>query len=137
MKGCVRGYGNYEELTSSGVDPTELFDDVEEDSLKSPTLVEPDIVIEESEDVEEDKESIKSPDHIHLLPIEKEAKRRVRLQHPQTDDYNFDSVLGEGSVYTTPSLFSLVSIPDKTNKNEVYSELVFVNGIIFSITECT
>ena len=105
--------------------------------MKSPTLVEPDIVIEESEDVEEDKESIKSPDHIHLLPIEKEAKRRVRLQHPQTDDYNFDSVLGEGSVYTTPSLFSLVSIPDKTNKNEVYSELVFVNGIIFSITECT
>ena len=121
MKGCVRGYGNYEELTSSGVDPTELFDDIE-DSIKSPDLGPPDIVIEECDDEEEgaDQQDIKSPDHIHLLPIEKEARKRVRLRNSESDTgYNFDPVFGEGSVYTSPSLFSLVSIPDeldKTNK---------------------
>ena len=125
MKGCVRGYGNYEELTSSGVDPTELFDDIE-DSIKSPNLVPPDIVTEEFDDVveEADQQDIKSPDHIHLLPIEK-ARRRVRLRHSESDaGYNFDPVFGEGSVYTSPSLFSLVSIPDeldKTNKEKVKS----------------
>ena len=123
MKGCVRGYGNYEELTSSGVDPTELFDDIEEDSLKSPTLVQPDIIIEESEDVEEDKENIKSPDHINLLPIEK-TRRRVRLKDSESNvDPNFDPLLDEGSIYTTPSLFSLISIPDKEDKDKVASKL--------------
>ena len=86
--------------------------------MKSPDLVEPNIVIEECDDVEEDKQDIKSPDHIHLLPIEK-ARRRVRLRHSQSDDYNFDPVFGEGSVYTSPSLFSLVSIPDKDEDNKV------------------
>ena len=113
LKGCVRGYGNYEELTSSGVDPTELFDDIEDNSMKSPNLVQPNIVAEEcSNEIEKNEQDIKNPDHIHLLPIEK-ARRRVRLRHSQSNDYNFDTVFGEGSVYTSPSLFSLVSIPEK------------------------
>ena len=45
MKGCVRGYGNYEELTSSGVDPTELFDDIE-DCKKSPDLEHSDALLD-------------------------------------------------------------------------------------------
>ena len=117
MKGCVRGYGNYEELTSSGVDPTELFDDIE-DSRKSPDLTPPDI--QEFDDVVEeevDQQDIKSPGHIHLLPIEK-ARRRVRSKHSESNaDSNFDPVLDEGSIYTTPSLFSLISIPDAFDKN--------------------
>ena len=120
MKGCVQGYGNYEELTSSGVGPTELFDDIE-DGIKSPDLVPPDIVIKEFDDVEEeaDQQEVKSPDHIHLLPIEK-ARRRVRLRQSESDaGYNFDPVFGEGSVYTSPSLFSLVSIPDELDKTKV------------------
>ena len=120
MKGCVRGYGNYEELTSSGVDPTELFDDIE-GSMKSPDLVEADIAIEEYDNEEEEanKQDIKSPDHIHLLPIEK-ARRRVRSRNSESNaDSNFDPVLDEGSIYTTPSLFSLISIPDKNNDNKV------------------
>ena len=119
MKGCVRGYGNYEELTSSGVDPTELFDDIE-DSIKSPDLLPPDIAIEECDDEEEgaDQQNIKSPDHIHLLPIEK-ARRRVRLRHSESDTgYNFDPAFGEGSIYTSPSQFSLVSIPDELDKTD-------------------
>ena len=116
MKGCVRGYGNYEELTSSGVDPTELFDDIE-DSIKSPDLVPPDIVIEECDDEEEgDQQDIKSPDHIHLVPIEK-ARKRVRARHPESHpgpslDPNFDGLSEEISLFTAPSLFSLVSTHD-------------------------
>ena len=125
MKGCVRGYGNYEELTSSGAEPMELFDDIaiENNSMKSPTLVQPDIVIiEESRDdldVEEedtDKQCTKSPDHLHLLPIEK-AKRRVTSKHSDSIagfnfDPNFDGLLEEVSLFTGPSLLSLVSTHD-------------------------
>ena len=114
MKGCVRGYGNYEELTSSGVDPTELFDDIE-DCGKSPDLVQPDIVIEECDDVVEDADSqqdIMSPDHIQLLPIEK-ARKRFRSKHFDSNvDLNFDGLSEEASLFTTPSLFSLVSSHD-------------------------
>ena len=114
LKGCVRGYGNYEELTSSGVDPTELFDDIE-DCGKSPDLVQPDIVIEECDDVVEDadnQEDIKSPDHIQLLPIEK-ARKRFRSKHFDSNvDLNFDGLSEEVSLFTTPSLFSLVSSHD-------------------------
>ncbi|XP_065913909.1 ATP-binding cassette sub-family C member 4-like isoform X2 [Dysidea avara] len=37
-QGCVQGYGDYSQLTSSGVDPTELFNDIK-DSNKSPQNV--------------------------------------------------------------------------------------------------
>ena len=117
MKGCIRGYGNYEELTSSGVDPTELFDDIE-DCKKSPDLVQPDIVIEDCDDVvvEEADQELKSPDHVRLLPIEK-ARRRVRSRHSDSNDVpnfnrNFDPLSEEVSLCTAPSLFSLVSTHD-------------------------
>ena len=116
MKGCVRGYGNYEELTSSGVDPTELFDDIE-DSIKSPDLVEADIVIEEFDDAADQQDIIiKSPDHTHLLPVEK-ARRRIGRTKPSgssnidPDNFGikFDAVLEEMSLTTGHSLHSLVS----------------------------
>ncbi|XP_065916533.1 ATP-binding cassette sub-family C member 4-like isoform X2 [Dysidea avara] len=46
-EGCVQGYGNYEELTSSGVDPTELFDDVE-DNKKSADIIVQEVVANKS-----------------------------------------------------------------------------------------
>ena len=114
MKGYVQGYGNYEELTSSGVDPTELFDDIE-DSIKSPDLMEADIVVEEYDDVA-DQQDIKNPDHTHLLPVEK-ARRRIGRAKPSgsssvdPDNFGikFDAVLEEMSLTTGPSLHSLVS----------------------------
>ena len=95
--------------------------------MKSPNLVEPNIVIEDDNvEEEEDKHDIgiKSPDHIHLLPIEK-TRRRVRLKDSESNvDPNFDPVLDEGSIYTTPSLFSLISIPDKDDdKDKVASKI--------------
>ena len=124
MKGCVQGYGNYEELTTSGVDTTELFDDIE-DSRKSPDLVQPDIVIEECDNVEEetDQQDIKSPDHIHLLPTDN-TRRRIRLRPSEGDtDPIFNPVLDGASICTAPSMLSLISLPnefkDKKKINKV------------------
>ena len=131
MKGCVRGYGNYEELTSSGVDPTELFDDIE-GSSKSPDLVQPDIVIQECDNVEEetDKQDFKSPDHVQLLPIEK-TRRRIKSKHSDSDvDPTFNPVLDGGSICTAPSMLSLISLPnefeDKKNINKVTTYVVYL-----------
>ena len=105
MKGCVRGYGNYEELTTSGVDPTELFDDVE-DSRKSPDFVQPDIVIEECDNVveETDQQDIESPDHMYPLPIEKTGRHigseKLERNSRSGPSNNFDGLS------TMPSLLS-------------------------------
>jgi len=32
LKGCVQGYGDYNQLTSSGLDYTELFNDIKDNS---------------------------------------------------------------------------------------------------------
>ena len=140
MKGCVRGYGNYDKLTSSGVDPTELFDDIED--CGTPDLVQPDIVIEECDDVVEetdDQQDIKSPDHIQLLPMDN-TRRRIKLRNSESDtDPIFNPVLDVGSVCTTPSMISLISLPniseDKTGKKNgviiVCCVLPLRNKIIF------
>jgi len=110
LKGCVRGYGNYDKLTSSGVDPTELFDDIKDCGM-SPDLVQPDIVVEECEDT--NQEDIKSLDHTHLLPIEKKRRcirsKQTKSNHGSIFDSNCDPLSEEISLYTTPSLFSLIS----------------------------
>ena len=85
MKGCVQGYGNYEELTSSGVDPTELFDDIE-DSIKSPDFVQPDEECNDIIEEESDQQDIKGPDHIHPLPIEKPR------EYVRSESSNFDRI---------------------------------------------
>ena len=133
MKGCVRGYGNYEELTSSGVDPTELFDDTE-DCRKSPYLVQPDNVIEECDDVVEEadnQQDIMSPDHIQLLPIEK-ARKYSRLKHFDSNvDPNFDGLSEEASLFTTPSLFSLVSSHDNIDSIRGTKEITKVSTQVY------
>ena len=118
LKGCVRGYGNYEELTSSGVDPTELFDDIE-DCGKSPDLVQPDIVIEECDDIVEEagQQEIKTQDHTHLIIQDKNTKRYAQSNPSEAGSYTnfdpkFDRLSEEVSLFTAPSLFSLVSSHD-------------------------
>ncbi|XP_065897567.1 ATP-binding cassette sub-family C member 4-like isoform X2 [Dysidea avara] len=108
-EGCVQGYGNYAQLTSSGLDPTELFDDIEQDITKPP-----DIVVDESEDtldIGQESESGRGQDNVHLLPVER-AKRRVRLGHSESNETSVDLKLEEQSLYTTPSLYSLISVHD-------------------------
>ncbi|XP_065919562.1 ATP-binding cassette sub-family C member 4-like isoform X2 [Dysidea avara] len=141
-EGCVQGYGNYEDLTSSGVDPTELFDDVE-DNRKSTDLPILDIVVEECDDVTEetDEETERRSSHAQLLPVEK-ARRRVRSKHSEGEhDQNYLSVLDEVSLHTTPSLFSLVSLPDdgaaektEENKRNVVPEEERAHGTISNKT---
>ena len=106
-QGCVQGYGDYEQLTSSGLDPTELFDDIEKDSTKPP-----DIVVDECEDaVDTGRQSDGGQDNVHLLPVER-ARKRVRLGHSESDETSVDLKLEEASLYTTPSLYSLISVHD-------------------------
>ena len=118
-KGCVQGYGNYDELTSSGVDPRELFDDIDENSRKPPDLIIPDVVIEECNDggEEEDQQEIKSSDDMQLIPVEK-TKRNVRLRHSGDDRVpTFNHLCDGASIYTTPSMLSLITMPSKSEDN--------------------
>ncbi|XP_065919849.1 ATP-binding cassette sub-family C member 4-like isoform X2 [Dysidea avara] len=104
-EGCVQGYGNYEELTSSGVDPTELFDDVE-DNRKSTDLVVTDIVVEECDDVTEETDKNKKPKrYCRTLDVES--------HFPVTDDV---------SLLTAPSLVSIPSHLDEFDDNAVPEE---------------
>ena len=112
----MQGYGSYEQLTSSGLDPTELFDDIEQDGYTKP----PDVSVEYGET---EQESGSGHDNVHLLPVER-ARRRVRLGHSENDEGDVDLKLEEASLYTTPSLYSLISVHDniesiRRNKFEV------------------
>lgn len=93
LKGCVQGYGNYEKLTSSGLDPTELFDDVE-DHVPYPIA---NAQIEGCDDMMLDKSESDLVSHV---------KSNCHL------DLNVGTKLEEVSLYTTPSLYSLISVHD-------------------------
>ena len=114
----MQGYGNYDELTSSGVDPRELFDDMDDNSGKPPDLAIPDVIIEECDDVvEEDQPVMKSSDGMQLIPVEK-TKRNVRLRHSEGAPLTtFNQLCDGGSIYTTPSMLSLISMPSKSEDN--------------------
>ena len=114
LKGCVQGYGNYNELTTSGIDPRELFDDIEDVEL--PTV---EVTIEGCNDaVEEgDQKSISSSDHVHLLPTQKIRRHFGSRQLGNDPDSTFNQMLGERSIHTTPSMFSLISMPNGSEAN--------------------
>ena len=114
LKGCVQGYGSYEELTSSGVDPRELFDDIED--VESPNFVATEIVMEECRDTveEADQQSMKSSNDMLLIPTEK-TRQCVRSENDHVPA--FTQVCDRGSVYTTPSMLSLISMPNKLDDN--------------------
>ena len=92
VKGCVQGYGNYENLTSSGLDPTELFDDVEDH-----------IPYSTASDKGQQHDNVTQETNSHLTPY---------VKPDYSLDTNFDTRLDEVSLYTTPSLYSLISVHD-------------------------
>ena len=114
LKGCVQGYGSYDKLTTSGIDPKELFDNIEDDELSST-----DVIIERSSDSTEESNII-CLDHIQLLPIEK--TRIAASSHSENTICNFNQKMDGGSIHTTPSMFSLISMPsDNIRINTVIS----------------
>ena len=120
MKGCVQGYGNYNELTISGIDSRELFDDTE--NVEPPNLPSTDIIIEGwKDDLEESHEqNIRSSYHKHLLPTKK-TRKKVGSRHTGNDH---GSTFDQMSIYTTPSMLSLISMPNDSEGN------VGVNAVI-------
>ena len=91
FKGCVQGYGDYEKLTSSGLDPSELFDDVE-DQVSYPVA---------NNQMDDDVMSCESDSHL--------------IQHVKSNhslNLNLGTKPEEISLYTTPSLYSLISVHD-------------------------
>ncbi|XP_065895722.1 ATP-binding cassette sub-family C member 4-like [Dysidea avara] len=131
-EGCVQGYGNYEELTSSGVDPTKLYFDDVEDKRKSADLVLPDIVVEECDDVTEetDEEPERKSNHAQLLPVEK-TRRCVRSKYLQYD-HQFNPVIDVVSLCSIPSIFSLMSIPDDVRRvlNRFSKDIGFMDDLL-------
>jgi len=87
------------------------LDDVEAKSSAVGIPV-PDIERNHDETEETDKEPERRSSYAQLLPVEK-ARKRIRSKHSESEhDQNYLPVLDEVSLYTTPSMFSLVSIPD-------------------------
>ena len=69
-------------------------------------------MLEECDDTEYlEQELSKDQESLHLLPVEK-ARRRARLD---SDKATIDLKLEEPSLYTTPSLYSLISVHDDIN----------------------
>ena len=69
-------------------------------------------------------------DNVHFLPVER-ARRRVRLGHSENDEVVMDLKLEEASLYTTPSLYSLISVHDniesiRRNKSEVCNNITII-----------
>ena len=95
-------------MTSSGIDPRELFDDIK-DTRKSLDLVTANLQMESV--VEADRHDVRSVDHVHLLPIER-TKRRHLLE---SDAANQD--LHVGSIRTTSSMLSPLSMPNEVEDN--------------------
>ena len=129
LKGCVQGHGNYEELTSYGVDPRELFDDMEDVERLSDYVTIDNVIEEGSNAVEEANEQT-----VNLLPKQM-TSNHVRLRHFENDPG--PQMLDGGSIHTTPSMLSLISMPnqfeDDTGINEVTTYLSLYNNYYFSV----
>ena len=111
LQGCVQGYGNYDELTS-GLDPTELFDDVED---KLSNLV----TTEEYEDATEEV-------HLDLPSSPIDAQRLLvdrALNHGRQLYSESQPVIDKVSLQTVPSMYSLVSMPSHLNIGTNYNEV--------------
>ena len=112
-QGCIQRYGNYKELTSSGLDPTELFDDLEDynsSNLES-------LNVEAGDKVHFDLPT--SPTDAQRLLVDRTLVRGKQL-------HSEGSVTDEVSLCTAPSMFSLVSMPsycEGLNENTKYNEV--------------
>ena len=96
----------------------ELVDGLEESSKQSQ-----DVVIEECKDV--DTANTNSLDEMHLTPIIKTT--RLSENNP---DLTVNQIYDGGSIYTSPSMLSLISIPSKT-EDSTRANLVSVYPLIY------
>ena len=118
LKGCVQGYGNYEELTSIGVDPAELFGNIE-NCGKSPDLVlseEPDIVLDNA------RKDIRCSHNLHSLSVGRQPKSTY-LESNRNSIFDLE--------YITPSLFSSTTHDNlmSTRDNKKVTNLSVYNNI--------
>ena len=112
LKGCVQGYGSYDELTTSGIDSKELFDDIEDKKSKFTST---DVVIEEYNDAtEETSQECIISNHMHLLPMER--TRFVGSRHSMNITDSSSTQADKQSI-RTPSMFSLISMPNDSEGN--------------------
>ena len=105
FKGCVQSYGNYSQLTSSGVDPTELFDDIRDNTKPV-------------KDAIFKVQDITKPEQInnhHLLPEEKE-KKHFHFGRSQSNPGS--SRVEEISLHAASSVYSITSICDEIKEQE-------------------
>ena len=134
LKGCVQGYGSYDMLTSSGIDPRELFDDMQ-NTEQLPHLIATEILIEECDDAaqEADQQNIEDDD-MHLLPIMK-TKAHAESRHSENNlDSSFNQILDGGSIYTTPSMFSLISMSENCARMNMVTSSYFITIYNNSLT---
>ena len=82
-----------------------------------------------------EQEFTKGQESVHLLPVEK-ARRRVRLGHSESDKVNVDLSLEEASLYTTPSLYSLISVHDDINSVRGIRTEVCMYRCVYSTSLC-
>ncbi|XP_065914062.1 ATP-binding cassette sub-family C member 4-like isoform X2 [Dysidea avara] len=111
-QGCVQGYGNYNQLTSSGLNPTELFDDIEDNSSSG----KPSQVAVLQDDLEED---MTKPENKNLIPVKK-ARRHFKSGQSESDPNSLK--LEEVSLHAASSLFSLISLHDDIREFETEGE---------------
>ena len=131
LKGHIQGYGKYNELTSKGVDPRELFDDVE-DTRESPDCINTDIVIERCNDVAEeaDQQAIESSNDLYLIPTRRHVRHSENDPHPTCNQ-----ALDRESMRTRSSMLSLISLPTEFEDNTRNNVVIIV--CIYSMNHLT
>ena len=100
-------------MTSSGIDPKELFDDMKNtEDLKD---TEPHLITTNIDDIAKDCQKIDQQNITSDIdaPSTEMPKRYMRSRHFEDNlDSNFNQALDAGSIYTTPSMYSLISMPN-------------------------
>ena len=105
-----------------------------EDVKKLPDYITTDNVLEEGSSAvaEASEQAIETSDDINLMPKQK-TRKHVRLRHLENDlGPTFNQTLDGGSIHTTPSMLSLISMPnqfeDDTRTNAVATYLSLYNN---------
>ena len=113
----MQGYGSYDELTTSGIDTKELFDDIEDQ--KSSNFTSTDIVVEEYNDaIKETSQEciILGSNRMHLLPMKR--TKFAGSRHSMDITYSSSNqAIDKQSMHTTPSKLSLISMPNDSEGN--------------------
>lgn len=118
-------------MTSSGIDPRELFDDMKNtEDLKD---TEPHLITTDIDDIAKDCQEIDqrnvTSDIDALLTEVPKRYMGSRSRHFEGNlDSNFNQALDAGSIYTTPSMYSLISMPNISScaRIDLVTDLFFI-----------